>query len=120
MIDGELLGKPDSSAEAEEMLGRLAGSGHQVVTAVALARGETVHERSDTTSVWLRQQTPEQIANYVRTGEPLDKAGAYAAQGLGAVLVERIEGDYFSVVGLPVRLVVELLEAAGIPYNFTR
>lgn len=115
-----LLGKPDSPADAARMLAELSGREHQVVTAVALARGSDLQERCDVTRVWFRPITAEMIAAYVATGQPLDKAGAYGVQGYGAVLVERIEGDFFSVMGLPVRLVVELLETAGAPYRFTR
>ena len=78
-----------------------------------------MRDACDVTSVWIRQMTRERARAYVRTGEPLDKAGSYGIQGLGAVLVDRIEGDYFSVMGLPLRLVVDLMSAAGIPYNFT-
>ncbi|MBI4421379.1 MAG: septum formation inhibitor Maf [Gemmatimonadetes bacterium] len=120
VIDGQILGKPVSPAEAEDMLARLSGREHRVVTAVALAQGETVHQRRDVTRVWFRRLDRAQIRAYVTTGEPLDKAGAYGVQRYGAALVERIEGDFFGVMGLPIRLVVELLDQAGLPYNFTR
>ena len=115
-----LLGKPSSPADATRMLAELSGREHRVVTAVALACDGGVQERHDVTGVWFRPLSAEWIAAYVATGEPMDKAGAYGVQGYGAVLVERIEGDFFSVMGLPVRLVVELLELAGAPYRFTR
>ncbi len=117
--DGAILGKPTSTEEAEHMLSTLAGARHEVVTALALARGDTVYEALDVTAVWMRDMPPEKIHAYVETGEPMDKAGSYAIQGLGSVLVERIEGDYFSVMGLPVRLVVELMDRAGLDYHFT-
>ena len=120
VIDDELLGKPRSDADAEAMLGRLSGREHRVVTAVALARDGTVRERRDVTRVWFRSIDGPQIRAYVATGEPLDKAGAYGVQGYGAALVDRIEGDFFGVMGLPLRLVAELLEEAGMPYSFTR
>ena len=120
VLEGEILGKPSSPDAAEEMLLRLAGKCHRVVSAVALARGDDVHEAHDVTSVWMRSVTRETARAYVATGEPLDKAGSYAIQGVGAVLVDRIEGDYFGVMGLPVRLVVELMGLAGIPYSFSR
>ena len=120
VIEGAVLGKPRSAVEAEEMLARLAGREHQVVTAVALAKGETVRERCDVTRVWFRQLDGKQGRAYVATGEPLDKAGGYGVQGYGAALVDRIEGDFFGVMGLPLRLVVELLGQAGMPYDFTR
>jgi septum formation protein len=120
VLDGAILGKPASRAEAEAMLGRLAGREHWVITAVALARDGSVWERHDETRVRFRPLDGETIRAYVATGEPLDKAGAYGLQGLGAVLVDRIEGDCFGVIGLPLRLVVDLLAEAGRPYRFTR
>jgi septum formation protein len=121
VIDGEILGKPEGPADAERMLATLAGRDHRVITAVALAQptGEILQE-CDVTRVWFRPLTPELIKAYVATGESLDKAGSYGVQGGGAVLVERVEGDFFGVMGLPLRLVVALLEAAGMPYRFTR
>jgi septum formation protein len=120
VIDGDILGKPGSAAEAEAMLGRLVGAEHRVITAVALARNGVVHEACDVTRVRFRRVGVELIRAYVATGEPLDKAGAYGAQGPGAALIERIEGDFFGVMGLPLRLVVDLLAKAGMPYSFTR
>lgn len=120
VLGDEVLGKPESPAGAMRMLERLSGREHRVVTAVALARGGEIHERCDVTRVWFRRLSQELISAYVATGEPLDKAGSYGLQGRGAVLVDRIEGDYFGVIGLPLRLVAELFEAAEIPYTFTR
>jgi len=120
VLDGELLGKPESPAEAEAMLARLAGREHRVITAVAVARDDTAWDRTDTTRVWFRPLDAATIRNYVATGEPLDKAGAYGLQGFGALLVERIDGDCFGVIGLPIRLVADLLAEAGAPYRFTR
>lgn len=120
VVDSVTLGKPVSPEDAAGMLERLAGREHRVVTAVALAHEGRVHERRDVTRVWFRPLTLDDIQAYVASGEPLDKAGAYGVQGKGSVLVERIEGDFFSVMGLPVRLVVELLAAAGLRYSFTR
>jgi septum formation protein len=103
------------------MLALLSGRSHRVVTGVALAvPGGDVRERYDVTHVWFRELSADLIRSYVATGEPLDKAGSYGVQGVGAVLVERVDGDFFSVMGLPLRLVVELLEEAGRPYRFTR
>ena len=120
VLGQRLMGKPTSPSDAARMLKELAGREHRVVTAIALARDGDVQDRCDVTRVWFRPLTADTIEAYVGTGEPLDKAGAYGVQGYGAVLVDRIEGDFFGVMGLPVRLVIELLEAAGFPYRFTR
>ena len=120
VLDEDVLGKPTSPADAEGMLCRMSGRQHEVITAVALARDAAASIRMDRTTVWFRELDAARIAAYVATGEPMDKAGSYGAQGFGAVIVDRIEGDYFGVIGLPVRLVAELMEEAGIPYSFTR
>jgi septum formation protein len=121
VLDHEVLGKPTDPDDAVRMLLRLSGREHRVVTAVAVAApGGVVRERFDVTRVWFRPLTREWIHAYVATGEPLDKAGSYGVQGCGALLVDRVDGDFFSVMGLPLRLVVELLEAVGQPYRFTR
>jgi len=86
---------------------------------VALAWDGRIADRVDRTRVWFRPLDAGTIRDYVATGEPMDKAGAYGLQGYGAVLVERIEGDCFSVIGLPVRLVTDLLAEAGRRYRFT-
>ena len=118
VIGGEILGKPRDAAEARAMLRRLSGQGHEVFTAVAVAwRGKTGAGTSRT-SVHVRALDDETIAAYVATGEPLDKAGAYGIQGYGAVLVERIEGDYFTVMGLGLGLFVDLLAPLGLEYRF--
>lgn len=113
-VDAETLGKPRDPAEAAAMLARLAGRSHRVTTAAALVRGDQVLAGVDHTMVWLRELTAGAIAAYVATGEPMDRAGAYAAQGRGAALVERIDGDFFCVIGLSVRLLVVLLRQAGL------
>ena len=120
VLGDRALGKPISAADAVRMLRELSGREHRVVTAVALARDGNVYERCDVTRVQFRRLADETIEAYVATGEPLDKAGAYGVQGYGAVLIERIEGDFFCVMGLPLRLVTDLLEEAGEPYRFTR
>jgi septum formation protein len=120
ILGDELFGKPATAGEAVEMLGRLAGHTHQVYTGVALARGERVETALDVSDVTFRRLSSDQIANYVATGEPMDKAGAYAIQGKGAALIDGIRGDFFGVMGLPLRLVLELLERFGRPYRFTR
>jgi septum formation protein len=120
VVRGEVLGKPASPEEAAEMLGKLAGRTHLVMTAVALASGDRLEHALDVTDVTFRPLDRATIAGYVTTGEPMDKAGAYAVQGFGAALVEGIRGDFFGVMGLPLRLVLELLERFGHPYRFTR
>lgn len=100
--DGEILGKPASPAQAEEMLASLSGRSHEVCTGVTVCQGDQVVSQVEVTQVTFRHLTPQEIARYVRTGEPMDKAGAYGIQGLGALLVEGIQGDYSAVVGLPV------------------
>ena len=118
VIDGEILGKPRDEAGAKAMLARLAGRSHTVFTAVAVARADRVHEAVVRVGVTFRDLAPWEIDAYVATGEPMDKAGAYGIQGYGATIVERIDGDYFAVMGLPLRTVVRLLGEAGIRYEF--
>lgn len=115
ILAGEILEKPADPAEAREMLSRLSGRWHEVYTGVALVEAEGMaslvgHER---TRVKFRRLEAEEIEAYVRTGEPLDKAGAYGIQGLGAILVERIEGCYTNVVGLPLTRVALMLREFG-------
>jgi septum formation protein len=111
--DGEVLGKPSDAADAARMLTALAGRAHEVVTAVAVARAGAVNTRVDRTRVWMRALSSGEIAEYVASGEPMDKAGAYAIQGLASRFITRIEGSYANVVGLPVALVVEMLSHIG-------
>ena len=118
VLRDEVLEKPLDHADALRMLKKLQGRMHQVVTSVALVADETVHQATDVTNVVFRRLDEEFLEAYVATGEPMDKAGAYGIQGYGAALVERIDGDFFSVMGLPVRLVLGLLEGAGHAYRF--
>ncbi|HZJ48994.1 MAG TPA: Maf family protein [Acidimicrobiia bacterium] len=113
VVDGHIVGKPRDSEEAEEMLSDMAGRRHEVLTSVALVNGDRVEERSSTTSVWMQPLDRDTVRSYVATGEPMDKAGAYAAQGIGAILIDHIDGDFFTVMGLPLELVIELLELVG-------
>jgi septum formation protein len=115
-----VLEKPADAADALRMLKQLQGRTHQVVTSVALVANEAVHQATDVTNVTFRRVDNDFLEAYVETGEPMDKAGAYGIQGFGAALVERIEGDFFSVMGLPVRLVLNLLREAGREYRFGR
>ena len=111
VADGEVLGKPASADDARAMLHKLSGIVHRVITGVALAAPGTSRRAGghEVTRVYFRPLTEEEIAAYVATGEPLDKAGAYAAQGQASRFVTRVEGCYFNVVGLPVALVDRLL-----------
>ena len=118
VIGGDILGKPRDEAEARAMLRRLAGREHDVFTAVAVAYRGAVASGVARTLVRFRPLDERTIADYVATGEPMDKAGAYGIQGYGAVLVERIEGDYFTVMGLGLGLFVELLGRLGLEYRF--
>jgi septum formation protein len=115
VIDGEPLGKPADRDDAVRMLERLSGRAHDVLTAVALARpGEPPRAHICRTRVWLRPTTAQERERYWATGEPRDKAGAYAIQGRAAVFVERIEGSYSSVMGLPLFETAGLLQAMGV------
>jgi len=118
VVDGAILGKPAGSAEARAMLGRLAGRDHVVHTAIAVTYAGRIASAVVSTKVWFRPLDAGAIAGYVATGEPLDKAGAYGIQGYGAVLVDRIEGDYFTVMGLGLARLVDLLGEVGLRYAF--
>ena len=113
-VDGRILGKPRSEDEAAGMLAALSGRANTVYTGVTVRRGDRAVTEHEAARVWFRPLTPEEIAAYVATGEPMDKAGAYGIQGLGALLVERIEGDYFTVVGLPVCRLGRILAGFGV------
>ncbi len=110
IIDGLVLGKPADAAAASAMLGRLAGRRHAVLTGVALLRDGRSVDAVERTEVTFTPLDADRIQWYVGTGEPDDKAGAYAAQGIGSRFIERIEGSYTNVVGLPIPRVVRLLE----------
>jgi septum formation protein len=114
-VNGELLGKPPSPRAAREMLTRLGGRTHRVVTSVALIRLPDRAEEiaTESTRVRFAPLSADEIAEYVATGEPLDKAGAYAVQGIGGRFIERIDGCYFNVVGLPLAKVYRLLTRLG-------
>jgi septum formation protein len=122
-LDGQVLGKPAHRQEAVEMLSALQGNTHTVYTGVALnylpSHGADIRETSftETASVKMRALTQQEIERYAATGEPDDKAGAYGVQGLGATLIERVEGDYHTVVGLPLAGLCEALKAWGVDYT---
>jgi|LNFM01.1.fsa_nt_gb septum formation protein len=114
VIDGEALGKPRDAAAAARMLMRLSGRDHEVLSAVALATTETqIDIRLTRSVVGLKAIDPVELRRYVASGEPLDKAGAYAIQGLGALFVTRLEGSYSAVMGLPLFETAELLRNGG-------
>lgn len=116
LLDGAILGKPRDDAEAAEMLEKLAGREHRVVTAVRLRRGDDPgREIIELSGVRISPLSPEEIRWYVATGEPRDKAGAYAVQGLGARFIEAVHGSYTNVMGLPARAVYLLLRESRDP-----
>jgi septum formation protein len=118
VIDGELLAKPEDEADARRMLRQLSGRTHTVHTAVAVSRGDRVASGVEDVAVTFRALSDDEIAAYVATREPMDKAGAYGIQGFGATIVERIDGDYFAVMGLPLVRLTRLLAQVGVKYQF--
>jgi septum formation protein len=116
VVDEKVFGKPRDQAEAVDMLARLSGREHEVLTAVALAGSRGVTARLSSSTVRFRKISREECLAYWQTGEPRDKAGGYAIQGLGAVFIESLRGSYSGVMGLPLFETGELLRAAGIAY----
>lgn len=116
VLDGATLGKPRDRSDALQMLARLSGRTHEVLTAVALTTLGGTGVRVSVSSVRFRSLSAEECAAYWDTGEPRDKAGAYAIQGRAAVFIESLQGSYSGVMGLPLFETVELLKAAGVPY----
>jgi septum formation protein len=116
VIGKKLLGKPQTVDEARKMLAQISGKSHEVITGFTVLDTATNKIISGTvcTKVYIKKLTTQEIDAYVQTGEPLDKAGAYGIQGLGAVIVEKIEGDYYNVVGLPLSALAEVLKEFGI------
>lgn len=111
VLDKLILGKPKDKADAVAMLGKLAGKTHTVYTGVCLIKNGEETTFADATKVEFYPLTAEEIAAYVESGEPMDKAGAYGIQGLGCVLVKKIEGDYFNIMGFPIAKVARMLRA---------
>lgn len=109
VLDGQILGKPEDRADAIRMLRALSGRAHDVLTGVALVSGSGVRSGVEHTRVWFSAVTDEDISEYVDSGQPMDKAGAYGIQGLASRFIPRIEGSYTNVVGLPVTLVSSIL-----------
>jgi septum formation protein len=118
VINRKVLGKPGDDAEAMHMLSQLSGREHTVITAVAVSRGKKLRSAIEEVRVKFRRLREDEIEAYVTTGEPMDKAGAYGIQGYGATIVERIEGDYFAVMGLPLVRLITLMRDLGVRYRF--
>jgi len=115
VLDGQICGKPAGEADGVALLQRLGGRSHQVLTAVALADASGVRERLSASEVRFRAISRAECVAYWASGEPRDKAGGYAIQGLGAVFVEHLSGSYSGVMGLPLYETAQLLRAAGVP-----
>lgn len=113
-LDDKRLGKPKDEADALEMLTALQGRHHTVCTGVTVRQGQHMLTRAASTHVYFRSATEHELRAYIRGGEPMDKAGSYGVQGQGALLVERIDGDFFNVMGLPVLLLSQMLRQFGI------
>jgi len=118
VVDGDVLGKPRDREHARQMLRRLSGRSHVVMTGVAVSwLGKTLSS-VEQVGVSFRDLSDDEIDRYIDTGEPMDKAGAYGIQGFGATIVERVDGDYFAVMGLALNRLAALLRQAGLRYNF--
>ena len=118
VVDGDVLGKPRDRAHAHEMLKRLSGRSHVVMTGVAVRWQGRVASGLEQVGVTFRALDDEEIERYIDTGEPMDKAGAYGIQGFGATIVERVDGDYFAVMGLALNRLVGLCRSLGLDYSF--
>ena len=113
-LDQQRLGKPAGEADALRMLTALQGRHHTVCTGVTVRQGPRILTESESTDVYFRPASEAELRAYIRTGEPMDKAGAYGVQGKGALLVERLDGDFFNVMGLPVLRLSRMLERFGV------
>jgi septum formation protein len=111
VLGSEIMGKPADAADAARMLRALAGKRHEVITAICIKRGEEVKTEVASTAVWFAPISDAEVADYVASGEPMDKAGAYGIQGLASKFIDRIDGSYTNVVGLPVGLMYRLISA---------
>jgi len=116
VLQNRVIGKPHTGEQAVEMLHTLSGKTHRVITGLTVldTGSGRMLTRTVETKVHIKELTPQEIASYVKTGEPLDKAGAYAIQGLGALIVEKITGDYYNVMGLPLKTLADCLKELGI------
>ena len=120
VVDERILGKPRDVADAARMLRLLSNRTHVVMTAVAVSLAGRTLSLVEKVTVTFRELSDDEIARYIATGEPMDKAGAYGIQGYGATIVRRIEGDYFAVMGLSLVRLVELMAELGVRYDFAR
>lgn len=117
-LNGRLMAKPGTEAEAFEMLRALRGKTHTVFTGMACAFNREIKSAVDVVSVTFRKLSDTELRDYVATGEPMDKAGAYGIQGYGATIVQRIDGDYFAVMGLSLVRLVDIMKQLGVEYRF--
>jgi septum formation protein len=118
VVDGDVLGKPKDEFDAAGMLRRLSGRGHTVMTAIAVEYDGAVTSDVVQVGVTFHALRDDEIADYIKTGEPMDKAGAYGIQGFGGTIVDGVDGDYFAVMGLPLNRMIRLLESSGLAYRF--
>lgn len=118
VVDGDVLGKPSDEAQAAAMLRRLSGRSHVVMTGIAVRWRDRIASAVEEVGVTFRGLTDDEIARYIATREPMDKAGAYGIQGYGATIVERVDGDYFAVMGLALGTLVALCRELGLRYDF--
>jgi len=122
VVDGEILGKPRNKEEAESMLERISGREHRVITAFSIVKpkAQLLHRASVESRVRIKALAPWEIEGYIKTEEPMDKAGAYGAQGIGAFIIEEIYGSYTNVIGLPLSQLVDALTKLGILKLFSK
>ncbi len=113
-LDGAILGKPKDADDARRMLHALSGRSHSVFTGIAVIRGGQTLCHAERTEVCFRPLADDEIERYIATGEPMDKAGAYGAQGYASLFVERLEGDFFNVMGLPLCALGQILKQLGV------
>lgn len=114
VCSGKILGKPKNKEDAKKMLKFISGKIHVIITGFTIIDGNNVITKSDETKVWMRKISNEEITAYIRTGEPFDKAGAYAIQGLGSIFIEKIEGNFDNAVGLPIYTLAQELKNLGV------
>lgn len=113
-IDEKRLGKPKDKQDADQMLHSLSGRSHEVVSGICVMQGKQIETACVTTIIHFRNLSDEEISSYIATGEPMDKAGAYGIQGLASIFVDRLDGDYYNVMGLPLCTLSEMLKHFGV------